>query len=150
MSRYDKYDGRVGGFRAPLNANFAYTASAPDYAHADLNKVFCVSLNANGRVIIGHAFNAAAGVGGFIGVLVLDTPLAAGEIVDVMTSGEIVEFTLANGAAAAAGTTYTTNANGDGGYGTTAANGTTITRIGTTVEATRLVVRCVQGAEPAS
>jgi hypothetical protein len=144
IARYDKYEGRVGGFRAPLNANFAYTASQPDFAHADLNKVFCVSLNANGRVVIGTPNNAGTMVGGLVGVLALDTPLAAGEIVDVMTSGEIVEFTLSNGAAAAAGTRYTSNA--DGSYGTTAigsANGA----IGYTVEATRLVVRVVQGAE---
>jgi hypothetical protein len=147
MSRFDKYDPISGGFRAPLAADFAYTASNPDYAHANLNKVICVALDSNGRVIIGTPLSGAAGntvLGGLIGVICVDTPLAAGEIVDVMTSGEIVEFTLPNGAAAAAGTTYTSNV--DGTYGATTV-GATNGRIGTTVEATRLVVRVVQGAE---
>lgn len=144
MSRYDKIPQGNGTFRAPILANFAYTASNPDYAHADLNKMFAVSLDAQGRVVIGTPNNAGTMIGGLIGVLCLDEPKAAGDIVDVMTSGEIVEFTLSNGAAAAAGTTYTSNA--DGSYGTNAV-ASAVGRIGTTVEATRLIVRVVQGAE---
>lgn len=147
MPRYDKYDPVSGGFRAPLAANFGYTTGNPDWAHGDLGDVKAVSLNANGEVVIGTPLNAGTNVGGLVGVLILTEPKAAAEIVDVMTAGEIVEFTLANGAAAAAGTVYTSNA--DGTYGTTApgaANG----RIGHTVEATRLVVRVVPGAEAAA
>jgi hypothetical protein len=134
VSRYDKYDPISGGFRAPLVANFAYTASKPDYAHADLNVVKVVSLDSSGRVVIGYAGATTRPVG----VMVLTTPKAAGEVIDVMTQGEIVEFTLSNGAAAAAGTTYTTNQ--DGTYGTTAP-GANVAYIGHTVEATRLIVR---------
>lgn len=147
MPRYDKYDPVSGGFRAPLAASFGYTGGNPDWSHADLGDVKSVSLNGNGEVVIGTPLNAGTGLGGLAGVMILTEPKAAGAIVDVMTAGEIVEFTLANGSAAAAGTVYTSNA--DGTYGTTApgaANG----RIGQTVEATRLVVRVVQGAEAAS
>lgn len=131
-----------GGFRAPLAANFAYTASAPDYAHADLGKMRGVSLNANGEVVIGGAITAQ------LGVLILTEPKAAGDIVDVMTGGEIVEFTLAGGTAAAAGTVY--YANGTAGDYTSAAPaaGANGLRIGHTVEATRLVVRCQQVQSP--
>lgn len=134
MSRYDKYDPISGGFRAPLAANFGYTSGKPDYAHADLNQVRVVSLNASGLVVVGYAGTTTRPVG----VMILTTPKAAGEIVDVMTAGDILEFALANGSAAAAGTTYTTNQ--DGTYGTTAP-GANVAIIGTTVEATRLVVR---------
>jgi hypothetical protein len=133
ISRYDKYDPISGGFRAPLAANFAYTSSKPDYAHADLNKVKAVSLDATGKVVMGTAGNS-----GFVGVLVLGEPAAAGDVVDVMQSGEIVEFLTNAGAAAAAGTVYTSNA--DGTYGTTAVGASNF-KIGYTVEATRLVVR---------
>lgn len=143
MSRYDKIPQGNGTFRAPILANFAYTASNPDYAHADLNKMFAVSLDAVGRVVIGTPTQADPNLGGLIGVLCLDEPKAAGDIVDVMTSGEIVEFTLSNGAAAAAGTTYVSNA--DGSYSGTTDPGAANGRIGTTVEATRLIVRVVQG-----
>lgn len=147
MPRYDKYDPVSGGFRAPLAANFGYTGGNPDWAHGDLGDVKCVSLDANGAVVIGTPLNAGTSLGGLVGVMILTEPKAAGAIVDIMTAGEIVEFVLANGSAAAAGTRYTSNA--DGTYGTTApgaANGS----IGYTVEATRLVVRVVQGAEAAS
>lgn len=151
MARYDKIPQGNGTFRAAILANFAYTASNPDYAHADLNKMFCVSLDANGRVVIGTPLaGAAGGIGGLVGVLCLDEPKAAGDIVDVMTSGEIVEFTTFAGGAAAAGTRYSSNADGVGGYGVAAVNGTTIGHLGYTVEATRLIVRVVQGSEAAS
>jgi hypothetical protein len=147
MPRIDKYDPMVGGFRAPLLANYGYTSNAPDYSHADLGKIKAVSLDANGRVVIGTPLNAGTAIGGLVGIICLQEPTKVGEIVDVMTAGEIVEFTAANGTAATAGTVYTSNA--DGTYGTTApgaANG----RIGHTVEATRLIVRVVPGAEAAA
>lgn len=146
MSRYDKYDPISGGFRAPLAANFAYTAGLPDKAHADLHKVWCVSLNASGQVVFTTPLASPTGL---VGVMVLDEPKAAGQIVDIMTAGEIVEFTLANGAAAATGTVYASNAAGDGGYAAGAGGTATSGRIGHTVEATRLVVRVVAGAKAA-
>lgn len=77
MSRYDKYDPKNGGFRAVL---------AADWNPADLEKIFGVGLDSSGRVVKG------AGQTGVIGVLVLTKARKAGEIVDVMTSGEIVDF----------------------------------------------------------
>lgn len=133
MSRYDKYDPVSGGFRAPLAANFAYTSGKPDWNHTDLNRVKAVSLDATGKVVMGTAGNS-----GFVGVMILGEPAAAGDIVDIMQSGEIVEFATNAGGAAAAGTVYTSNA--DGTYGTTAVGAANF-KIGTTVEATRLVVR---------
>lgn len=136
MSRIDKYNPVSGGFRAPLAANYGYTASNPDWAHADLGKLRGVSLNAAGEVVIGGAITAQ------LGVICLTEPQAAGKMIDVMTAGEIVEFTLANGSAAAAGTVY--YANGTAGDYTSAAPAAAANglRIGHTVEATRLVVRC--------
>lgn len=118
MARYDKYEPNVGGYRAALNA---------DWLDADLNKVCPVSLNANGRLLKG-----TGGQSGFAGVLVLTKKRFAGDVVDVMTSGEIVELT-----GLTAGTNYYALANGDG-----VATTNTLPKVGHTVEATRLVVRC--------
>jgi hypothetical protein len=118
MARYDKYEPMSGGFRAPLNA---------DWLDADLNKVCPVSLNASGKVVKG-----TAGQSGFVGVLCLTKKRFANDVVDVMQDGEIVELT-----GLAAGTQYYALANGDG-VSTTA----TLPKVGWTVEATRMVVRC--------
>lgn len=140
MSRYDKYDPMTGGFRAPLAANFAYTASLPDKTHADLSKLFAVALNGSGQVV---KFGSAATA--FAGVMILTRPMAAGDIVDVMTDGEIVELvdaeilaadTLGTGQALFADVSLATgqlvgqsNAAGD-------------FYVGRTVESQRLIVRC--------
>lgn len=87
MSRYDKYDPKVGGFRAKLAANFGYTASVPDRNHADLSKLFAAGLNTSGLV---GKFGASFPV--FAGVLILTMPKAAGDVVDIMTDGEIVDL----------------------------------------------------------
>lgn len=118
MARYDKYDGKVGGFRAPLNA---------DWLDADLNKVCPVSLNASGKIVKG-----TAGQSGYVGVLCLTKKRYANDVVDVMTDGEIVELT-----GLAAGTAYYAPSNGDG-VNTTNTN----PKVGFTVEATRMIVRC--------
>lgn len=139
MSRYDKYDPMTGGFRAPLAANFAYTASAPDRAHADLNKVFTVGLNTSGKL-----GKFATAFPRFAGVLILTRPMAAGETVDTMTDGEIVELvdaeittadTLGTGQALYADTT-------GGGTGLLTTVATAMRYVGFTVESTRLIVRC--------
>lgn len=127
MARYDKYDPKAGGFRAPL---------AADFLSANLNKVLGVGLDVNGRVVLG------AGQSGIVGVLVLTKVLKAGDIADVMTDGECVEM-----AGLAAGTVYFAAA-ADGTLAATApAAGVNAARVGHTVEATRLVVRVerVQG-----
>lgn len=129
MGRYDKYDPKVGGFRAPL---------AADFEAANREKVYGVGLDSNGRVVIG------AGQTGVLGLLVLTKARKAGEIVDVMTSGEIVDFGPTAGVPGtdhgAAGTVYYSAANGV--VSSTNADGSL--RVGHTVEGQRLVVRCEQ------
>lgn len=98
-----------------------------DWLVADLRKVVPVSLNASGQVVKG-----TGGQSGFIGVVVLTKVVTAGDIVDVMQDGEIVEMT-----GLAAGTKYYAVATGEG-VNTTATN----PLVGWTVEAGRLIVRC--------
>ena len=125
MARYDKYEPKSGGFRAPL---------AADWLLADINKVFAVGLDANGRVVKG------AGQTGICGIMILTKVRTAGSVVDVMTNGEVVEMNV-NHAGIVAGTTYFGNP-ADGTINATAPGaGANYTRIGQTVEATRLVVR---------
>lgn len=124
MSRYDKYDPYDGGFRAPLLA-----AIAAD----DRLKAYAVGLDSSGRVVLG------AGQTGIVGVLIAHDAMKAGDIVDVMTDGEIVDFTLTAGTAAAAGTVHWGDPS-DGSIVATSASGAN-TQLGFTVEATRLVVR---------
>lgn len=122
MARYDKYDPNDGGFRAELNA---------DWLEADLSKVVPVSLNTTGKLVKG-----TAGQSGFVGVVCLTKQRFAGQVVDVMTDGEIVELT-----GLVAGQNYFAAADGDSiipGSGTI----TGLRKIGWTVEATRMVVRC--------
>lgn len=116
MARIDKYDGVAGGFRAPLAAARS-GAAAP---------VGC-GLDVNGRAVEG------AGNTGIVGVLCKPDDAAAGEVVDFMTDGELVEF------AGTAGTVYT--ANTTTGVISNAAPSATQVYIGHTVEATRLIVR---------
>ena len=116
MSRYDKYDPKAGGYRAPLAANFDPTL---------VEKPIGVGHNANGAVVVG------AGQSGIKGVLVLTMARKAGEIVDIMTNGEIVEFGPTSGVPGTdfgtAGTTYYSDGNGNiaaGGGGGGGANET--------------------------
>lgn len=129
MARYDKYDPYSGGFRAPL---------AADWLAADLGKPYGVGLNASGQVVKGN------GATGILGVMVLTKVRQAGDIVDVMTAGEIVEWGPTAGTPGTdfgvAGTNYASNAAGVIAAGTGAAH------IGCTVAAERLVVRVIQGA----
>ena len=126
-ARYDKYDGKVGGFRAAL---------AADWAASNVGIPFAVTLDGNGRVVKVAAADTAEGV------LVIDGAKAAGDVVDVMTAGEIVDCE-----GLAAGTVYYSKT--DATLETAApAAGANKVKIGRTVEATRLVVRVqkVQGA----
>jgi len=116
VARYDKYDGKTGGFRAPL---------AADWGADRVGVPTAVGLNADGRLVPGAANSGVAGV------LVIDHPFNAGDVVDTMTSGEIVDCD-----GLAAGTTYFAS-DADGTLGTVAA----VTKVGHTVEAQRLVVR---------
>lgn len=125
MSRIDKYEPMGGGFRAPLNAAIAGT---------DVGKIIGVSLNGSGKVVYG----AAAAIG-IKGVICPNKAMAAGDIIDVMTDGELVDATLNNGSALTAGTDYYATATA--GTGDITATLTSNQYIGHTVEATRLIVR---------
>lgn len=116
MARIDKYQPVAGGFRAPLNA--AYTGAAAALG---------VGINSSGRVVAG------AGQTGIVGVVCSPYDKAAGDIIDCMTNGDLVEF------GGAAGTVYT--ANTTTGVISTAAVSATQVKVGHTVEADRLVVR---------
>jgi hypothetical protein len=116
MARYDKYDPISGGFRAPLAAAIG---------SGQVGTPIGVGLDTNGRV------DTTAPASGILAVLVVDSPKAAGDIVDCMTAGEIVDCT-----GLAAGTVYYADA-AAGALGTD----NTDKKIGHTVEATRLVVR---------
>lgn len=141
-ARYDKYEPISGGFRAPLGADLTFDAAGHFGPKA-------VSLNASGQAVVG-----TAGQSGGVGILIKNVPLypnlgnvagavnaavpiggKAGNIVDIMTDGEIVGVT-----GLVAGTTYYAAA--DGTLTNTApAAGVNGYRVGHTVEADRLVVR---------
>lgn len=136
MSRYDKYDPKVGGYRAPLAANF------PEEL---VEHVVGVGHDSSGRVVIGAGAN-----GKCKGVLVLTKARKAGEIVDVMTSGEIIEFGPSDEGSEAgvdfgtAGTDYYTNADGE----VTDADDPGSFYVGHTVSGQRLIVRFNPTAVP--
>jgi predicted RecA/RadA family phage recombinase len=90
MARYDKYDPFSGGFRAPLNAAIAAV---------DVGKVYAVAINGTNRVIR-TGIGATADI---VGVICAVRPMSVGEVVDVMTAGEIVETLETAGTALADG-----------------------------------------------
>lgn len=135
-ARYDKAGPLGGTFRARLAADLTFDANGEFGPKA-------VSLNATGRVVVG-----TAGQSGHVGLVVKNVPLLpgmgniaggvatnvwmggkAGDVVDVMKEGEIVDVV-----GLAAGTKYYANA--DGTLGTTNTN----PYVGHTVEADRLIV----------
>lgn len=122
MARYDKYEPKVGGFRAPLAANLASTENTGN------GNPIAVGLNASGRIVPG------AGQTGIIGILCTTRDMKAGDIVDTMTAGEVVEM-----AGVAAGSIVTANTT-SGAIDDVAASATQVP-IGFTAEATRLIVR---------
>jgi hypothetical protein len=129
FGRFDKYDGFVGGFRAPLNAAMSATGD-------DIGKVQAVSINSSGKVVIGGAAETAV-----IGVVCPTQVMNANDPIDVMTSGEIVGVVKTGGTAFAAGDIVYAHGT-TGGVGVvdaTAANGKVIARM---VEADRMIVRC--------
>jgi hypothetical protein len=135
MARYDKYDPISGGFRAVLAADFATAAN--------YGKVYAVRLNTSGQVVIG----SAGATTGIVGVMVLTEARYAGDVVDIMTHGEITDINSATpfdnfsaatvATAAAAGTDYY----GVPGTGMVDSTATGNKKIGWTVESRRLVVR---------
>lgn len=127
MSRFDKYGPVTGGFRAPLNAAIS---------SSDVGKIQAVSINGSGKVVIGGAAETA-----IIGVICPVRAMAANDIIDVMTSGEIVEATKTGGTAWAAGDIVYAHGT-TGGVGVVDAVSTSGKVIGKMIEATRMVVRC--------
>lgn len=86
MTRIDKYDPKAGGYRGTL---------AADWLAADVEHAVACGHDASGRVVKG------AGVTGVKGIVVLTKAYKAGERIDVMTAGELVEFGPNNGTAVA-------------------------------------------------
>lgn len=120
MPRFDKVEPKGGSFRAPLS--YAVVSG-------EVGTVFGVGINASGQVVKG------AGQTGVVGVICPSNPMSAGDPIDVMTSGEIVDVALA------AGTTYYINTT-TGVLETSApAAGTNKPKAGHTVQAWRLIVR---------
>jgi hypothetical protein len=131
MARFDKYDPVSGGFRARLG----FTPVA-----GEVGDVIGVDVNGSGLVVKASATAAE-------GVICLSSLLALNDPVDVMTSGEIVDVGASDGVTGAAlgAKAYTAAA---GAIGVTAPGaGVNGVRVGTFVEAWRLVVRVqrVQG-----
>lgn len=141
MARYDKYDPISGGFRARLAANLSLT---------DGSIIAAVSLDSSGKVVVGDG-----GQTGFVGVLVKNAstepvgrmassipgtnyvthaPVGckAGDVVDIMTAGEIVDLDTGD---FPAGTNIYAGSDG------TLSDDTDGTLVGWTVDAGRLVVR---------
>lgn len=125
MARYDKYEPKGGGFRAAILADRVKSIGVIGGTAAEC--AIGVGLDNAGRVVVG------AGTSGIVGVLVLSSDKKAGDIVDVMTDGEIVEI------GGTAGTIITADTT-SGVLGTTAADATHI-RCGFIAEVGRMIVR---------
>ncbi len=135
MPRYDKYEPFANGFRAQL---------AADWPRADAiaGVPYGVGFDSTGKIVKG------AGNSGVMGVLVLvqatqndGIKFRAGKWVDVMTSGDIVEWATSAGVAGVASTNYyVVSASGLIVAGAAAA-ATGQLYLGTTAEAERLIVR---------
>lgn len=99
--RYDKYDFMAGGFRGVL---------AADWPAADIDRIVGVGADADGLIVQG------AGVTGLLGVAILTSnkptdgtrgpARRAGDTVDPMTDGELVECVLDDGTAMTPGTIW--------------------------------------------
>lgn len=136
VASYEQVEPHIGIVRAPLAANLTLDVDGNFGPKA-------VSLDANGRVVVG-----TAGQSGFAGILIKKVPMIpagrftaaqtvnnwlgarAGDVVDIMLQGQITDVT-----GLAAGSKIYATAAGD--LTTTA---TSNTYIGYTVEATRLIV----------
>lgn len=142
MSRYDKYDPKAGGFRAPANA--AWTSTSGPSSATDLFRVTGVMLNGSGRAV--RATSALA----CVGITIAHGPIGAGSPLDIMTNGEVIELDaldLQANTAPVAGTKYYLDITAGRLTATAPGAGINALYVGTTVEANRLVVRVgmVQG-----
>lgn len=124
-ARFDKYDPISGGFRATV---------ASDLADGSVGIPIGVGLDSSGRVVVGNGQTKIVGVIVDNGLMTGGTRKGAkaGTIIDVMTAGEIVDV-----ASLVAGTAYYA----DPVTGALEVSAATDTKVGFTVEATRLIVR---------
>lgn len=130
MARFDKYGPYTGGFRAALAADFGTLGNG-----ADLGKIWAVGLNASGKII-----KAVASLD-CVGLMILTMEKYAGDVVDIMTAGEITDIAQVTpwdnlGVAPVAGADVYAVAGG--GLNQTA---TAQKKVGFFVEPTRLIVR---------
>jgi hypothetical protein len=143
MSRYDKYNPVSGGFRAALNA--AWTATSGPTSATDLNRILVVGVNGSGRVVKATTVALASGI------LILTSPKAAADVVDVMTDGEVVEISgtdMESGTAPTAGQKLWFNATASRLTSTAPTAGVAGFYVGQIIEVGRLVVRCKNVAVP--
>ena len=144
MSRYDKYSPISGGFRAKLNA--AWTATSGPSSVTDLNRILVVGLNSSGLIVKAANVAAASGI-----MIVHAAPAAAGDVMDVMTHGEVVEISgadMQSGTAPTAGQKIWFEATASRLTATAPAAGVAGFYVGQIVEVGRLVVRCQNLAVP--
>jgi hypothetical protein len=137
MARFDKYGPLSGGFRGKLKV------ALPVATALDKERIFGVSIEAaTGLVVLG---GAVANVRGIINVR---ESKAAGDVVDVMTSGEIIDaFFLNDGTTATVlGSIYYIDA-ATGAITASAAAGANKQfgfRVVDTPDKGRIIVRCFQ------
>lgn len=137
MSRYDKYNPVSGGFRVPLNA--AMNATSGPASVTDLNRILVVGVNGSGRAIKATTVALASGI------LILTGAKAAGDVVDVMTDGEVVEISgtdMQGGVAPTAGQKLYLDTTASRLTSTAPGVGVNGFYVGQVIEAGRLVVRC--------
>lgn len=137
MARFDKFpQNGAGGFRAKLKVAF------PVATVLDKERIFGVSIEAaTGLLLIGGA--AAA----IVGVVQIRESKAAGDFVDVMDTGEIVDaFFLNDGVTATVlGTMYYVDNVTGALTATTTSNKAVMRRVVDTPDKGRMIVRVLQG-----
>jgi hypothetical protein len=144
MSRFDKYDPIAGGFRGKLKLAFVVTGATPAITAVNKERLFGVSIEAaTGLVLIGGA------VGAVRGIVNIREDHAAGDMVDVMSSGEVINFNFLNDGTTPTvlGTPYHADAATGAPTATAASNKGIGFLIADSVSGrNRLIVRCIQGA----
>jgi hypothetical protein len=135
ISRFDKYDPISGGFRGKLKVALTVTTAL------EKERVFGVSIEAaTGLLVLGGAATA------IVGLIQVRESKAAGDVVDVMTSGEIVDqFFLNDGSTATVlGTAYYVDNVTGALTATTTSNKRVAQRVADSPDKGRMIVRVVQ------
>lgn len=135
ISRFDKYDPISGGFRGKLKVALTVTTAL------EKERVFGVSIEAaTGLVVLGGAATAIRGL------IQVRESKAAGDVVDVMTAGEIVDqFFLNDGSTATVlGTEYYVDNVSGALTATTTSNKKVSVRVADSPDKGRMIVRVVQ------